>query len=452
MSRREINRREFIQSSALATLGAAALPGLSRCSDTTRTGASDGARDLGPTADQGVPEEGGGSADQARPAGDPFMVVALPDTQRYADLYPHIFESQTQWIADNRVSEKIAFVTHLGDIVNNGPNLRQWDNAARALQILDAAGVPYGTCLGNHDLQYSDNEYQYPPGVNHSCSEFTDIDCDAQQYLDLCGPLHFRDRPWYGGSSPSGQSNFQQFTAEGQKFLFLHLAVDPRSGEVAWAQQVIDGHPDAAVHLSTHRYIYDFRMVQEFPFPLSGFVGGRYNSLLYSFDQSLIFEGSVGAETLFNTFVKVNPSIFMVQCGHVDGELRQVSTNDAGLPVHELMVDFQDSVPRGGDGWMRLMSFDVVAGRIQVQTYSPATQRFRTKEESFEQAMEMMRMGIDRFGNLLGEYLDLEAVKKELSYYLDTPEGQAEYFDLLFAEGRRDSEFTLEVDFSSYHA
>ena len=76
-----------------------------------------------------------------------------------------------------------------------------------ALDWSDEAGVPYGVCLGNHDIQYSDGEYQYPPEVNNACSEYTDIDCDARAYLETCGPLHFRDRPWYGGASPSGNGN-----------------------------------------------------------------------------------------------------------------------------------------------------------------------------------------------------------------------------------------------------
>ena len=30
----------------------------------------------------------------------PYTVIALPDTQYYSATLPHIYESQTQWVAD----------------------------------------------------------------------------------------------------------------------------------------------------------------------------------------------------------------------------------------------------------------------------------------------------------------------------------------------------------------
>ena len=47
------------------------------------------------------------------------------------------------------------------------------------------------------------------------------------------------------------------------------------------------------------------------------------------------------ADEFFKQFVYNNTNIFMVQCGHVDAEFRQVSKNDAGLPVHEILVNYQ---------------------------------------------------------------------------------------------------------------
>ena len=31
-----------------------------------------------------------------------FRVIGLPDTQKYSELYPEIFQAQTQWIVNNR--------------------------------------------------------------------------------------------------------------------------------------------------------------------------------------------------------------------------------------------------------------------------------------------------------------------------------------------------------------
>ena len=84
--------------------------------------------------------------------------MTLPDTQYYsqntggqrADTY----YAQTQWIVDNRDSLNVAFVSHMGDIVQSGDlggNPREWvvaDTAMRRIEshpaTLRAFGIPWG--------------------------------------------------------------------------------------------------------------------------------------------------------------------------------------------------------------------------------------------------------------------------------------------------------------------
>jgi hypothetical protein len=94
-----------------------------------------------------------------RPAtGDDFFIVVLPDTQFYSESYPQTFAAQTQWIVGTRNSANIAYVAHVGDIVNSSAVTAQWINADAAMGQLDdpAAtgfldGIPYGVAPGNHD-------------------------------------------------------------------------------------------------------------------------------------------------------------------------------------------------------------------------------------------------------------------------------------------------------------
>ena len=55
----------------------------------------------------------------------PFKIVAIPDSQRLAKYSPAEMKGQTEWITNNVVSENIAFVTHLGDIGDDGYDLVQ---------------------------------------------------------------------------------------------------------------------------------------------------------------------------------------------------------------------------------------------------------------------------------------------------------------------------------------
>ncbi|MBW2732726.1 MAG: metallophosphoesterase [Deltaproteobacteria bacterium] len=381
---------------------------------------------------------------------DPFSVVALPDTQFYADELPQIYTSQTQWIVNNQTQENIVFVTHLGDVVDNGPSLRQWENARASMKLLEDAGVPYGVSLGNHDVQYSDKEYQYPLMVDHSCSPYQDFDCKAEHFLENFGPARYEHESWFGGSSPSGMSSYQEiFITPELTLLFLHIALDFPAAELRWAQQVVNQHPEAAIHVSTHRYLYDYRVVKGLPFPLSSLLGGRSHELVYMIDAKLYYEDSITAAKFFATFVAPNTNIFMVQCGHVDGEYRQVSENAAGLPVHELMADFQ-TFGHQGEGWMRLLRFDPDNKQVRVRTYSPHLKAYRENGAGLDASLKAIEIGYQLFAERYGALLDLEVLRAKIDYWSDESAGRQEYADLLYGEGTRDSDFTLDLDLSAY--
>src|SRR6478672_7362648 len=67
---------------------------------------------------------------------DEFTIVALPDTQFYSSTFPQIFAAQTQWIANHVQDQNIQLVVSLGDIVDAGGDLTQWQNADAAVRVL----------------------------------------------------------------------------------------------------------------------------------------------------------------------------------------------------------------------------------------------------------------------------------------------------------------------------
>jgi Calcineurin-like phosphoesterase len=428
-----LQRREFIQTAGLGALGLGLVP----------WGCGDGDPPAGPADGGQLPDANNHK---------PFSIVALPDTQNYAESYPSVFDDQAKWIVDNATTERIAFVTHLGDIVDNGPDLDQWSNARKSMGLLEQAGVPYGVCLGNHDLQYNNAKYQYPTTIDRSCTKFTQLDCSAQHYLENFGPKRFAGKSWFGGGSPSGLSTYQKISIEGIELLFLHICLDQRKGELTWAQQVLDKHPGALVHVSTHRYMYDFRLVKGLPYPLSTLLGGRYTDAHYGFDDKLYFNDAVTAGAFFSTFVAKNPNIFMVQCGHFDAEYHTTSKNSSGLPVHEILVDFQTFSPQGGDGWLRLLNFDLDRGEIRVRTYSPTLKRFRQNGDGFDASVQALKAGLNAYRDLFKMILDFDALEKQADYWGTDPKGRKEYHGLLYGGGERDSDFTLKVDFAAFLA
>lgn len=94
--------------------------------------------------------------------------MALPDTQFYSEVdssgnspnlqYAH---AQTQWVVDNMDAENIAFVSHEGDLVQNGSDTQEWDNIDAVMDRLDATAehpeIPYSVLPGNHDFATEGN-------------------------------------------------------------------------------------------------------------------------------------------------------------------------------------------------------------------------------------------------------------------------------------------------------
>ena len=355
-------------------------------------------------------------------AADPFMVVALPDTQNYSESYPATFTAQTQWVVDNADSENIQFVTHLGDIVQTWNSQQQWNRAKTSMSILDTAGMPYGTVMGNHDGRST-----YP-----------------NYYLNHFGPQFYQGEGWWGGASPTGLSNYQTISAGGKDFLFLHIQIDTPQVELDWAQTVLDQHPDKLVVFSTNRYLNDFRVMQ-----------GRYTDYDYPGFDDYYEPNWIMSEDLFQNFVRANKNIFMVLCGHCGGQYHQVSVNDWGLPVYEILQDFDSFTPNGGDGWMRLFTFDTDANQIQVQMYSPTLGRFRQdgpKEthEDFQATLAIVQ--IPEVVAAIGSFLQREDPNLDIDEFLEwLLENDAQNFwDLSYADGQRDSSFTIPVDFDAY--
>jgi hypothetical protein len=91
---------------------------------------------------------------------------------------------------------------------------------------------------------------------------------------------------------------------------------------------------------------------------------------------------------IFNKFVKNNPQIVMTFNGHLTGAEEVVGTNIAGLPVHQMLVDYQAvqlDTQLGGDyyrggGVLRRVEFNPDTDRVNIRDYSPIANRFLPAE------------------------------------------------------------------------
>jgi hypothetical protein len=283
---------------------------------------------------------------QAQPGPQVGTLVALPDTQFYSDSatrFPQ-FLQQTNWIKDNRNAMGIQFVSHLGDIVQNGSVLTEWQRADQAMDVLDTIvpSLPYAAVPGNHDYATTGSKGTL-----------------AANYVNNFGPQRYAGQPWYGGSTSNGWNHYQIITIGGRQYLHLALEWLPASvtagqdDAIAWAQSVIDANFNMPTILSTHEYIID--------------------------DFTVASGRSGGGEAIWNSLVRNNNQIFLCLNGHFhrgvdgdDGERFEVATNNFGRPVLQFLSDYQ-AYPNGGDAYLRLYVFNEPANQFHVVSYSPKT-------------------------------------------------------------------------------
>jgi len=291
-----------------------------------------------------------------------FTIAVLPDTQNYCEddfTQPasiNIFKSETQFIADNKTSMNIVFVTHVGDVVNGKSYYpTEWTRAVSAMTTLKTAGVPMGMVPGNHDYDIWTVYDDYKVASN---STYWNSNFGASSSF-------FSGKSWYGGaytnsSDSSGMSSWQTFTAGGINFLHLALETNPSDAVLSWASGIIAAHPGYKVIVTTHIYMHD-----------PTFSDKRFQSSPWRTGYS----PNCGEE-IWNEFIKVNPQIFMVLSGHESYANRSLEKNDSGQKVIQILSDYQEapsdsagSLGTGG-GWLRLMEFDTDTNMIHVQTYS----------------------------------------------------------------------------------
>jgi hypothetical protein len=84
------------------------------------------------------------------PINPDITFVTLPDTQAMVQSYPLVWNSECQWILDNRYARNIQVVLSMGDITNTGTTI-EWQRAAACFNELKAAGIIALPLIGNHD-------------------------------------------------------------------------------------------------------------------------------------------------------------------------------------------------------------------------------------------------------------------------------------------------------------
>ncbi|MBX3010541.1 MAG: PKD domain-containing protein [Caldilineaceae bacterium] len=287
-----------------------------------------------------------------------FTIVAMPDTQFYYSsdgTSAPGFLSQVQWIVNNRANRNIVFVSHLGDVVDDGSNPgsgtadAQWATADRVMATIENPtlttlpdGIPYGIAVGNHDQGTGGG------GANNTYL--------FNQYF---GVSRFTGRQYYGGYLGSDNDNsYQLFSVGDLKFITIHIEFDTstRPATFAWIDNLLQTHADRLAILSAHEILN---------------ANGTWRT---------------PGERIWQN-VRDNPNIFLMLAGHIAGEARRQDVAYHGNVVNTFLSDYQNRKdPQGqvtGDGLLRYMQFQGNSSEVTVYTYSTTRNAYEEDADSF---------------------------------------------------------------------
>lgn len=280
-----------------------------------------------------------------------FSIVVLPDTQFYVSGTQggtlEMFQEQINWIKNNQASEKIAYVAHVGDIVNGPSNTEQWAKAKDMMYQLETPlpgmpdGIPYGVAIGNHDQS----------GIGQPKA--------TPLYNTYFGYSHFAGRSYYGGRYGTSDNNnhYDLFSAGGLDFIVIYVEYNNS-----------EDYYDAGYMTDVNNWIYDVLTTYS-------------NRKAIIVSHYLIGNGTPGrwsdqGKTLYNR-IKDRNNVFLMLCGHIqdNGEGYREDTYNCNT-IKTYLSDYQgrveeDGERRGGYGRMRLMKFNITNQTLSVRTFAP---------------------------------------------------------------------------------
>lgn len=282
-----------------------------------------------------------------QPADIDASIVHVTDTQYLSEGYPEEYERITRWIVDLAQRQSLAAVVHTGDLVQSWVDPDQSDARARieferasaAQRILEEAGLATTVLPGNHDTKR---------GI------------DAALYNEYFGPDRYVDAPGFVApiEPADATSSYTIVRAGPAPVLVLSIGYGYGERELAWAERVVQQHPDHNVIVATHEHLTPLTTVD----PARRATDNRWLSR---------------ADELWERVIAPNRNVVAVLAGHYHG-LGAIVTPDAGgiegHDVVELLADYQEFRTDSGEratGFLRLLQWDLAAGQLLVDTYSP---------------------------------------------------------------------------------
>jgi hypothetical protein len=316
---------------------------------------------------------------EAAPEGS-FSIVVIPDTQGYrieetdpesnGTVTNSVFANHVRWISQNLATQHVAFVSHVGDIVDKNSDA-QWTIAREHMDVLHG-NVPYGIVVGNHDMTSKGDSSLF------------------QKYFPAS---RYADFAWYGGTfvgdkerpghSSNNANSFQLFSAGGHDFIIFHLECNAPDNVVAWANGLLETHAERWAIISTHMDLGPMERPKE----RGGYVADPKGRMRW---KKCHQDRGNTPEQLWGKLYRKHPRLIMVCSGDQSrtSAMYLPRVGDHGNVVHGLLSDYTSSGP------LRIYRFLPDESQIRVITYDTTTEKL-VRESRYVRDYESHQFSID---------------------------------------------------------
>ncbi len=206
--------------------------------------------------------------DKVEPVGEyDYSFAVIGDTQTMCEEDPEAMESIYDWLVENKDSEKIEYVMGLGDITDDSTD-GEWAYATEYISKLNGV-IPYSLARGNHDdwddfnrnLHNGYYETTVDGMMNDGDVELTDPNQPGLIETTLedgsIGYITSEEDVPEGGTVVGDLTNsYRYLSVGGIDYLIMTLDFAPNEEMLAWADSVIEAHPNHRVIITTHAYMY----------------------------------------------------------------------------------------------------------------------------------------------------------------------------------------------------
>lgn len=293
-----------------------------------------------------------------------FSMSWTSDVQYTSEFYEDILLQQKKWIAATQDDYNSVMNIDTGDVANAAYLSWEynWKTVDKAYKVLENAKVPYTIAWGNHDYKYVD-KYNL----------IANSDRLYRQYFPLS---RFEEN--LGGWKMVANNKVTDDmcltqTIHGSKIMLLTLSFWMDDTDVAWAKDIVTDpeYADYNIIILTHHFNS----------------GGKITS--------------TKGKKLLSDVIQGNENVKLLLCGHVDG-VDIINPTTGGQQFYSILQDYQDengTMIYGGNGFLRMMNFDVENNLIYFNTYSPLTGETTTPwaEGTYKQMDGLYQKNRDEF-------------------------------------------------------